>query len=465
VANHPKTEIPTLFRLGYGAATRVFTNGTGQIEIRDLNNAPSVMKITRSEANLVIADLAVDPENTMRLENVPGASLSADKRTVTIPFATIEATGKPLFIVGGQETDVVRFDSGNVPNADLVPATGIHLNLGPEDDKITANWGGGLDEIDLSATQSSNAWLFNAFERGSVKLGNTGTVSFNSLDSAKGGSGQDIFTYSSTVIKRNLNYSDPYGSGQTGLQGGDGLDILLIQANADLYTWRKFSSMETSYLLLISTPGAFRAPSLSLRAPKGSKVLNGIESFEYTGGAGNNFIDARAFGAPMTLRGGGGNDTLWGTPFNDVITGGDGNDLISGGAGNDTIIGNAGRDILIGGLGADQLNDSSVPLTGSGDDILIGGRSTYEFNRTVLQAILATWTGPGSFVQRIHAIQITGVGPNKNYRFNSNTVTDDSAVDILFGGSNDDWFFAKTNAPNADTHDANPLEQLKVVSL
>jgi Ca2+-binding RTX toxin-like protein len=167
----------------------------------------------------------------------------------------------------------------------------------------------------------------------------------------------------------------------------------------------------------------------------------------------------------MTIHGAGGNDILWGTPFNDLITGGEGNDLISGGAGNDTLLGNAGRDILIGGLGADKLNDSALPLTAGGDDILIGGKSMYEFNRTALEAILAAWTGAASFNERIQAIQTTGVGPNKNYRFNVNTVSDDSAVDILFGGQNDDWFFAKTGAPNADTHDASPLEQPKLVSL
>ena len=63
-----------------------------------------------------------------------------------------------------------------------------------------------------------------------------------------------------------------------------------------------------------------------------------IEQAVLTGGPGDNLIDARAFGGPVTLVGGGGNDTLLGGAGNDLLAGGDGDDSLAGGAGGDEYV-------------------------------------------------------------------------------------------------------------------------------
>ena len=129
---------------------------------------------------------------------------------------------------------------------------------------------------------------------------------------------------------------------------------------------------------------------------------------------------------------------LYGDGGNDDLRGGTGDDVLDGGAGDDTLHPGAGRDILIGGAGSDHLFGQG------GDDLLIAGdfmpAARFGDRRSDLLAVQAGWTGPGSYSDRVAALD-TFLGVR---------VTDDGVTDHLVGGTGLDWFFARTTGPAAD---------------
>lgn len=118
---------------------------------------------------------------------------------------------------------------------------------------------------------------------------------------------------------------------------------------------------------------------------------------------------------------------LWitGGKGNDLIIGGSGADIIDGGEGNDIIAGGAGRDLLIGGDGHDLI------VGDAGDDVIIAG--TTSLSDTALAAAREVWLGSGSFAARASALSA---------HINSSNTQDDDDLDLLFGDSGNDLFFA-----------------------
>lgn len=90
-----------------------------------------------------------------------------------------------------------------------------------------------------------------------------------------------------------------------------------------------------------------------------------IAGFEVNAGGGDDEVSvAKDVTAPVTMRGGAGDDLLVGGGGRDKLVGGNGDDrlvgwrqsdLLYGGPGSDTLIGGQGADILRGGPGADTL--------------------------------------------------------------------------------------------------------------
>ncbi len=79
-----------------------------------------------------------------------------------------------------------------------------------------------------------------------------------------------------------------------------------------------------------------------------------IGSFEVNSGAGDDVVSvAENVAAPVTLRGGAGDDVLVGGASGDKLVGGPGNDKLVGRSGPDWLYGGAGEDRLIGGRGED----------------------------------------------------------------------------------------------------------------
>jgi Ca2+-binding RTX toxin-like protein len=129
---------------------------------------------------------------------------------------------------------------------------------------------------------------------------------------------------------------------------------------------------------------------------------------------------------------------LYGGDGNDDLHGGRGNDILDGGAGDDILHSGGGRDLLIGGLGADSLFGQS------GEDLLIAGDfmdgARFGDRRQDLITVQAGWTGSGSYLERIAALDA----------FLGARVSDDGVADRLVGGGGFDWFFARMTGPTAD---------------
>jgi len=125
---------------------------------------------------------------------------------------------------------------------------------------------------------------------------------------------------------------------------------------------------------------------------------------------------------------------LYGGDGDDRLKGGGGHDVLLGEAGDDLLVGGGGRDFLIGGTGADRL------VGNADDDILIAGTTAFDGNTTALCAVMAEWTRTDrTYEQRIANLR-DGGGHNGSYRLNTTTVFNDTAEDVLTGGSGLDWF-------------------------
>src|SRR5262249_16793346 len=119
---------------------------------------------------------------------------------------------------------------------------------------------------------------------------------------------------------------------------------------------------------------------------------------------------------------------------NDTLRGGSGRTMLDGGDGNDTIIGGSGVGLLVGGLGQDS-------ITGEGGEIMIGGTYRDSPHLGGVAALLAAWSQPISYSQRISILR-AGTGADNYFVLNLNTVLDDGAEDWLTGGQGNDWFWA-----------------------
>ena len=62
---------------------------------------------------------------------------------------------------------------------------------------------------------------------------------------------------------------------------------------------------------------------------------------------------------------------------------------------------------------------------------MIGSSTVHDHDRPALEAILAVWTGPGSFAQRVQILKAGLLAPLNRI--------DDGAVDLLFGLVGLDW--------------------------
>jgi Ca2+-binding RTX toxin-like protein len=96
-----------------------------------------------------------------------------------------------------------------------------------------------------------------------------------------------------------------------------------------------------------------------------------IAGFEVNVNGGDDSVHvSRVVTAPVTLRGGAGNDNLVGGSGADKLIGGAGNDQLIARGGDDALYGGPGDDALYGGVGDDLLRG------GTGSNVLVGGSGT-----------------------------------------------------------------------------------------
>ncbi|HEY2760191.1 MAG TPA: hypothetical protein VGI75_05595, partial [Pirellulales bacterium] len=166
----------------------------------------------------------------------------------------------------------------------------------------------------------------------------------------------------------------------------------------------------------------------------GAKVAGHID-----GGAGNNTLDYSNYPIAVTV------NLSMGTATN--VSGGVSNfNAVIGGSGADNLTGSSGRDLLFGGAGADKLTG------GSGDDILFDATPSFGANATTIDSLLTYWNRTDlDYITRITQLRAGTTGVVNLPKLNATNVKNDSNIDMLTGGADNDWFFASLGSKNKDT--------------
>src|SRR5262249_36852408 len=113
--------------------------------------------------------------------------------------------------------------------------------------------------------------------------------------------------------------------------------------------------------------------------------------------------------------------------------------------------------LLIGGKGADQL------VGNGGDDLLIGGTTSYDADAFGLSAVMAEWTSGRDYATRVANLRGTGGGPRANGTYflittgPNATVGDEGAADDPTGAGGMAWFFGGLSAAPHDRHNGEEL--------
>jgi hypothetical protein len=400
-------------------------NARGEIEMRGRGSFANQVEVARSGNSLILSDSTLLPrDEKIMVSGITSAVLSADRRQVTIPLATIEATGKPLVINTGAGNDCVLIDTNGF-KGDPIPKDGLSVSLGT-----------GVDKLDFVDSTINNQWKTTGHQAGTVSVGKFGSISFAGLEHAKGSEGVDVYT---------LSYTGE--NGILSLDGDTGVDRVIV--------YRDVNATLTNSRIDIQPLTSGIAQSFQLA---------GIETATLSGGARNNWFNAHNFTGPVTLNGGNGDDVLWGGSGNDVLRGGSGFDWLSGGGGNDLLTGDGNRDILVGGRGADQLNSASIQGSDTADDLLAGGYSIFDNDKQAIDELLLVWKTINAYTARIHEITEEGVGPN-TLRITRESVFNDGVIDAYFGGHGSDWFLARLTGTGKELPDAAGSELTHLVNI
>ncbi|MFZ3583932.1 calcium-binding protein [Loktanella sp. DJP18] len=243
------------------------------------------------------------------------------------------------------------------------------------------------------------------------------------------------------------------GRGNDGINGGDGIDRVILSGNAQDYTLR------------------VEGKGYRLIGPEGSDFLTNVEQISFDDDQIQVIADLPRNGdgtlqlamatddipaGPVVvedevktrpIKGGRGNDPLAGRIGDDLLSGNRGRDILRGGDGDDRLLGGHGRDALQGGSGQDILkggrgNDRDVLQGDSGQDILKGGRGDDLLSGNRGRDILRGGDGDDRLLggHGRDALQ-GGSGQDilKGGRGNDRDVLQgDSGQDILKGGRGDD---------------------------
>ncbi|MFK8114474.1 MAG: calcium-binding protein [Rubripirellula sp.] len=331
--------------------------------------------------------------------------------TTAITAATVQGVG-----VVGDTLYVIGTDSRDAVNISLYGANlrvQSRLGGGPQ----TTNWlptssvqsifvlgCDGHDDIRLSAVVTQDATLDGGG-------GNDVLYTARGSDDVSGGPGND-------TIKT-------YGGDDT-VDGGDGVDRIWTHHGED-----EIDAGDGNDYVYSGDDND------TVRAGDGNDLVQS--------GAGNDYIDAGD--GNDVVRAGAGDDHIVGGTGDDRLEAGSGDDIALGGEGDDTIYGSTGRDILIAGGGVDRV------YGGADDDLLIAGSTTFDTDRDALKSIRDEWTRSTGYSTRVADLSS---GSTTSAPLNSANVTDDTALDRLYGQSGNDWFLASLS----DTTDQSEAEAL-----
>ena len=315
-------------------------------------------------------------------------------------------------LIGGAANDLYVFDADAAIGTDTIDESG-----------------GGIDTLDFTSTTTkavvvdlSLATMQIVHLNHSLILG-SGTA----IENVKGGSLGDVLTGNSLANTLTGNADNDT------LNGGDGDDLLIGNAGNDILNGGLHNDVyqfDVDVVLgsdIINDTDGVDVLDFALTTTVGITLDLAVTSVQAI----------HATNLSLTLPVGTVIETVLGTAKNDTILGNDADNILVGNAGNDVLQGRAGRDILIGGLGADTLDG------GADDDVLIGGKTTNDAVISKLNDLRAEWISANLYATRITNLR-AGVGPSVASLKAKVTVTNDAtsgSVDVMTGGTGDDWFF------------------------
>jgi secreted trypsin-like serine protease/Ca2+-binding RTX toxin-like protein len=326
----------------------------------------------------------------------------------------------------GVETQTLRTGSGS----DLVVVDSATNG-------VTKMVSAGQGQDRIQGPSTNNIWNITGINSGNL----TGSVFFSSIENVTGGGLADRFQL---AVSGNIDGV---------IDGGLGFDTLVGANNANRWTITANNAGNVDNVDFTSIENLFGGTSDDFFMITVNRRISGT----IAGGLGNDWLDYSQFHATTVLSNGleltfmipvivdlttgvasnvlgsvSSIEHVRGGIGNDTITGNFANNILLGGAGNDTLTGNGGRDVIIGGTAADSISG------GSGDDLLFDGTTSHDEHDFALRAIMSEWSSARSYSDRISNLRNGVAG---TVRLNSSTVTWDSHVDSLTGGTDRDWFW------------------------
>jgi predicted outer membrane repeat protein len=330
----------------------------------------------------------------------------------------IGAGGNDLML-GGADNDTYVF----------VPATVA------EADTVSENLNQGTDTLSF-AFLTTNV-IVNLGSTSVQTVHTNRTLKLNSavvFENIIGGSGAD------TLFGNTLSNTLTGNAGDDKLLGSSGNDVLLGGANNDIYMFVPSNAAEADTVTENANEGIdtlnFAFLTTSVVVNLGSTSVQTVNT--------NRTLKLNSVSTFENAVGGTGNDTLLGNAVANRLTGGLGDNILVGLEGGDILEAGNGRDILIGGLGLDILKGDA------GDDILIAGRTTSDTSLSNLSTLRTQWISANAYATRVANLR-AGVGsPLVSLKTTINVLNDAGEDDVLFGGTNTDWFFRAVDDVIAD---------------
>ncbi|NJR63766.1 MAG: calcium-binding protein [Cyanobacteria bacterium CRU_2_1] len=268
-----------------------------------------------------------------------------------------------------------------------------------------------------------------------------------------GGAGNDI-----------LEWED--GDGSDLMIGGQGYDVIEVEgavaAGDDFVLQQRggfaiFDRVNLGpFTLTVDSSEAFEIEGEggNDRLTVGDLANTDVKRVEFSGGNGNDTLDASGSSTPIYADGGNGNDALTGSSANDTLKGGNGNDFIQGEKGDDRMIGGAGNDLLVwdDGDGSDRISGNQgqdiVGVRGSvsqGDEFTLNQQGSLAiFDRVNLGPFKLT-------VDTSETFAVQGDVGNDSFDVNDLSYTAVSLVQFSGGEGND-------LLNGIDTHTSSSLE-------
>lgn len=271
------------------------------------------------------------------------ANLQIFGETGTVRFPSLGNPSETLTsienLIGSQGNDSITGSTGNNT-----------LSGGAGND--TLNGGDGVDSLDGGDGDDN----VSGDKGNDTMLGGAGNdrlfwIDGDGSDIIAGGAGVDTVTFTGAFTA-----SRPNGDNLTLTRNLTSTDVVLQRTNL------------TPITLKVDTVERFEISGVEGddRLTVGSLIGTSVSSIRFSGGSGNDFLDARDNGSATM--------SIFGDLGNDILLAGNQSDTMEGGAGSDNLFGNNGNDVLIG------INSGDFVAPGRGEvDTLIGGAARDRF--------------------------------------------------------------------------------------